>query len=200
VDGRRSNDAIVQDALALHALWKAGRLGGEVMPEDVHPPLGRSSDQLAIYFMLGMALNYQRNSYALWRACTAMFDDTATQWVFDPERVADSDPVALAGALLRHRVALQPNRHPQIWRRNAEGLVRHAGASVESLFRSQGYDVGAVRDFIQVRKADFPYLAQTAAQGQEGHRASGHRERRSLRPLSDGAAEPMGGQVGPAAV
>ncbi len=158
MDGRRSDDAIVQDALALHALWRAGRLGGEVMPEDVHPPLGRSSDQLAIYFTLGMALNYQRNSYALWRACTAMFDDMATQWAFDPERVANSDPAALAGALLRHRVALQPNRHPQIWRRNAVGLVRHAGASVESLFRSQGYDVGAVRDFIQVRKVDFPYL------------------------------------------
>jgi hypothetical protein len=156
--GRRSDKAIIQDALALHAMWKARRLGGDIMPEDVHPSLGRSSDKLALYFTLGMSLNYQRNSYALWRACTAMFDDPTTSWAFDPVCVVKGDCGALAEALLRHRVALQPNRHPQIWRRNAEGLLRHADASVETLFRSQGYDLGAVREFIQTRKSDFPYL------------------------------------------
>ena len=49
---------IADDAIRLHAMWKSGRLGGETMPEDVHPRLDRSSHQLAAYFTLGMALNY----------------------------------------------------------------------------------------------------------------------------------------------
>jgi hypothetical protein len=150
--------AIAADARSLHAMWKAGTLGGEIMPEDVHPKLDRSSDRLAAYFTLGMALNYQRDSYALWRACTAMFDDPATVWTFDPLAVCATSVEALAVALRRHKVALQPNRHPDIWRRNAAGLARHAEGSVQRLFEAQAYDLGAVRGYICARKSDFPYL------------------------------------------
>jgi hypothetical protein len=66
---------IAVDALNLHAAWKAGLLGGETMPEDVHPRTAESTDELASYFTLGMCLNYQRDSYALWRACTRAFND-----------------------------------------------------------------------------------------------------------------------------
>ena len=60
--------------------------------------------------------------------------------------------------LLHYRVALQPNRHPVIWARNAAGLVRHAGGSVRALFEQAGWDLAAVRAFLQAHKADFPYL------------------------------------------
>jgi hypothetical protein len=149
---------IAADAATLHAMWRAGALGGAVMPEDAHPALPSDSDRLAAYFTLGMALNYQRNSYALWRACTVAHDDPASAWVFDPLVVAEREPADLAAALLRHRVALQPNRHPAIWRRNAEGLARHAGGSVRTLFRTQSDDLGAVRAFLAAHKPEFPYL------------------------------------------
>jgi hypothetical protein len=155
-EGLRDDAAIAADALALHAAWKAGRLGGEVMPEDAHPPLDRASDQLAAYFTLGMSLNYQRNSYALWRACTALFE--AEPWAFDPAAVADAAPARVAAVLLDHRVALQPNRHPEIWARNAAGLVRHACGSVRALFEQAGWDLAAVRAVLQAHKTDFPYL------------------------------------------
>jgi hypothetical protein len=153
-----ADDVIAANAVLLHAMWKAGRLGGEVMPEDAHPRLPADSDQLAAYFTLGMALNYQRNSYALWRACTAMFEDPGAAWAFDPAAVAAAEPEALAEVLLRHRVALQPNRHPQIWRRNAEGLVAHAGGSVRALFERCDFDLGRIRQFIADYKTEFPYL------------------------------------------
>jgi len=56
------------------------------MPEDVYPR-SASTDDLASYFTLGMCLNYQRNSYALWRACTSMFEDPTTRWAFDMDAV-----------------------------------------------------------------------------------------------------------------
>jgi hypothetical protein len=97
----RSDTAILADALGLHAMWTAGVLGGEVMPEDAHPPLERTSESLARYFTLGMALNYQRSSYALWRACTAAFEDPQTAWVFDPASAAAAEPGLLREALLK---------------------------------------------------------------------------------------------------
>ncbi len=154
----RSDAAILADALTLHAMWKRGALGGAVMPEDAHPPLDRSSEALARYFTLGMALNYQRSSYALWTACTAAFEDPETGWVFDPAIVAEADEADLRDALLKHRVALQPSRHPDIWRRNAEGLVRHAGGSVRTLLERRGWDMGAVKALLAAEKASFPYL------------------------------------------
>lgn len=109
----RPDDLILADALSLHGRWKAGDLGGEVMPEDARPPLDRASEILARYFTLGMTLNYQRSSYTLWRACTAAFEDPATAWVFDPAAVTRAPLQELREALTRHRVALQSNRHPR---------------------------------------------------------------------------------------
>ncbi|HEX4096445.1 MAG TPA: hypothetical protein VHX64_06935, partial [Caulobacteraceae bacterium] len=152
-------DAIRRDAVQLHAAWKAGALGGEFMPEDVHPALDRSSEALARYFTLGMTLNYQRDSYALWRACTATFNDPTLSWVFEPERVAAASAGDLAQALLARRVALQPNRHPAIWRRNAEGWLRLADGQVRALFDREGGDLGRVRAVLAEHRAWFPYLS-----------------------------------------
>ncbi|HZC17751.1 MAG TPA: hypothetical protein VE309_13415 [Caulobacteraceae bacterium] len=155
----RPDDAILADAMTLHAMWKRGALGGEVMPEDAHPALDPSSEALARYFTLGMALNYQRSSYSLWKACTTAFEDAETAWVFDPELVAETTEEALRAALLKHRVALQPARHPAIWRRNAEGLVRHAGGSVRMLLESRDWDISAVKGLLAAEKPSFPYLS-----------------------------------------
>ncbi len=155
----RSDADILTDTLTLHAMWKRGALGGAVMPEDAHPRLDRSSEALGRYFTLGMALNYQRSSYSLWAACTAAFEDPQTGWVFDPARVAEASDEALRAALLKHRVALQPNRHPQIWRRNAQGLLRHAGGSVRTLLEGRAWDMGAVKVLLAKEKSSFPYLS-----------------------------------------
>ena len=154
----RTESAILVDARHLHAMWKGGLLGGEVMPEDVHPPISKESDELAAYFTLGMCLNYQRNSYGLWRACTAAFNDPDRKWVFDPVSAAAAPESELAEALLHHRVALQPSRHPAIWRKNAEAFCKHFGGSVRELFDRHGYDIIEVKAFFAQNARDFPYL------------------------------------------
>ncbi len=140
-------------------MWKRGALGGAVMPEDVRPDLDKGSEELARYFTLGMTLNYQRDSYALWRACTATYRDTATAWVFDPLAVSAAAETDLRAALLRHKVALQPNRHPDIWRRNGEGLLRHSGGDVSRLFADQGHDIARMKGFLEANRSSFPYLS-----------------------------------------
>src|SRR6201995_3938121 len=95
---------------------RRGALGGETMPEDAAPKLARDSRDLAHYFTLGMALNYQRNSYTLWKSCTAAWNVAADRWVFDPNAVVARDVDALRETLVRHRAALQPNNHVRNWR------------------------------------------------------------------------------------
>jgi hypothetical protein len=154
----RTKADLLADVRSLHDMWKKGQLGGEAMPEDAHPPLAKDSEELAAYFTLGMTLNYQRNSYALWRSCTSAFEDQRSVWVFRPEAVANAGLEELAEALGHHRIALQPRRHPEIWRRNAEGLCKHAGGRVRTLFEQCGYEVDAIRQFVVKHASDFPYL------------------------------------------
>src|SRR5262245_51584773 len=100
--------AILRRLGEIQELHRSGALGGETMPEDARPPLDRGSLELYHYLTLPMALNYQRNSYALWRAATLTFLDPDTRDVFDPLLVAEMGLERLRTGLVKHRVALQP--------------------------------------------------------------------------------------------
>lgn len=102
-------------------MYENGALGGEVMPEDALigvVPENKLPDVLT----LGMSLNYQRSSYALWRAIASAYRDESSRWIFCPQKVAAEDQASLKKILLRFRIALQPNRHPNIWFRVASGI------------------------------------------------------------------------------
>ena len=71
----------------LVAHHRSGRLQGEVMPEDANPGLAKDSEENLRYFTLPMALNYQRDSYALWKSALAAYRDPETAFLFDPDKV-----------------------------------------------------------------------------------------------------------------
>jgi len=146
---------------ALIAMHRRGALGGETMPEDAAPPLARDSRALAHYFTLGMALNYQRNSYSLWKSCTAAWDAPADRWVFDPGAVMAQDAATLRQTLVRHRVALQPNNHVRNWRTICESLVAEYDGDVRILFAQCNGDIGAIKERVRGAKKQFPYLGGT---------------------------------------
>ena len=80
--------------------YRAGELGGEVMPEDANPGLQKDSDENYAYFTLPMALNCQRNSYTLWKSAQQSYFDADTQDIFNPRTVADMDINVLREKLL----------------------------------------------------------------------------------------------------
>lgn len=140
-------------------MWQAGDLGGETMPEDVHPQLAADSLELLHYLTLSMCLNYQRNSYTLWQNCTLAYEDDATRWIFTPELAAKADVETLRAALLKHKVALQPNKHIDNWRRVAGGMVKYGAGDMRVILAQNNYDIAHIRGFIQDNRKDFPYLA-----------------------------------------
>jgi hypothetical protein len=154
---------IIDSVTNLIDAYNKGLLGGEKMPEDARPDFGDGLDHrenLFRYLTLPMALNYQRNSYALWECALKTWEDTDTSWVFDPSLVVSRSISELRDALTRYKVALQPNKQPIIWRTICETLTAGYSGSVGVFLASLDYDIGKILTYIQItNKPGFPYLS-----------------------------------------
>lgn len=140
-------------------MHKEGRLGGQTMPEDSNPGLEPSSRENYNYFTLPMALNYQRNSYKLWEAAKKTYEDEDCNDVFSPSRSANMETSELKEKLTKHKVALQPNRHTEIWQRISNSICTLFEEDIRNLFLNNNHDVSTILEFVQVRhKKSFPYL------------------------------------------
>lgn len=154
-----SADAI-DNIRALYKMWKAGLLGGDFMPEDSNPNLALDSEQNYLYFTLPMALNYQRNSYKLWEAALKAYNDTETNYLFVPSKVLASDPEQIKKDLSKYKVALQPNKHTEIWITLCNTIANDLNGSIKNLFNYNDYKVSNVINEMQVvNKKHYPYLS-----------------------------------------
>lgn len=145
----------------VHALleaYQSGRLGGEKMPEDENPHLKKDSKENYMYFTLPMALNYQRNSYVLWECANRMYANKEAKWVFDSKEVCLLPEELLKECLVKYKVALQPNKQPQIWKKICETIESKFAGDIRNLFVINDYSVKQIKEYIQNNKKDFPYL------------------------------------------
>lgn len=117
VKRHRLNDKVLIDVHNLIKMHKEGLLGGEIMPEDANPNLSKESMENYHYFTLPMALNYQRNSYLLWAAAKQTYIDENTVSIFNPNSVIHMTDEELRSHLTTYKVALQPIKHIEIWRK-----------------------------------------------------------------------------------
>ena len=129
------------------------------MPEDENPGLKRNSALNYMYFTLPISLNYQRNSYMLWKCANNMFKTHPE--VFDSKSVCAMDEDLLREILVSHKVALQPNKQPEIWKKLCQTIEGHLDGDIRNLFRWNDYSVGKIKDHIAAHKKDFPYLGGT---------------------------------------
>lgn len=144
----------------LYAMWKNGKLGGKFMPEDSNPQLKKSQEENYIYFTLPMALNYQRNSYILWEAALKTFNDRSTSYLFYPEQVVERSREYIQRDLLKHKLALQPNKHTDIWITLCNTIVNNLGGCIKNLFKECDYSVENILNEIQIKnKKNYPYLS-----------------------------------------
>jgi hypothetical protein len=156
----RSRADILADLRRLAGLHKDGLLGGEKMPEDARPPLPADSEQLLVYLTLPMALNYQRNSYRLWESATRTYVDNEAAWVFDPNRVAIAAPSLVRENLLKHKLALQPEKHTATWIGICKTLSEKYSGSVEYFLRRNEFSVKKILAALNGEdKKGFPYLS-----------------------------------------
>jgi len=155
------NTAILEQVYRLIDAHKKGLLGGEVMPEDARPSIiQEDSAENYLFLTLPMALNYQRNSYALWESAAKAFLDPECSDVFKPHSVCKMSEDTLRQKLLKHKVALQPNKHIATWLRISEVLCHHFEGDVRVLLDEAENDILLIRELVQRKyKKQFPYLS-----------------------------------------
>lgn len=138
-------------------MHKTGLLGGEVMPEDALVGVV-SEAKLPDVITLAMALNYQRNSYRLWEGVAETYTDAKRNWVFDLSAASEASPEQLREALVAHKVALQPNKHTEIWGKIAHTLAQNGGTL--QLIANHNSSIANLKEYVQkTHKRDFPYLS-----------------------------------------
>ena len=139
-------ELFLRRCILLLEAYKKGWLGQTKMPEDVHPHFTGTDEKLA-YFTLPMALNYQRNSYALWEAALKTWNDISTKDVFDVARSRVMPFETLQAKLLKHKLALQPTKHTQTWQRISQTIVENWG-SISKLVLVSNNDFLVLKFFI----------------------------------------------------
>lgn len=140
--------------------YKTGLLGQTIMPEDSNPIVEKMNreDRIA-YFTLPMALNYQRDSYKLWEATLKTFNDPETRFVFDVEKVSKSSEDKVRAALMKYKVALQPNKHINTWRTIAKTIYANWGSFMK-FFETTKEDFLILKQIVNIdHKKGFPYLS-----------------------------------------
>jgi hypothetical protein len=155
-----SDDVIVARCRSLLDAYKTGKLGQTVMPEDANPGFS-SADREArlMYFTLPMALNYQRNSYHLWESALKTFLDAETRFVFSVSEVDAKPEHEVRNALLKHKLALQPNKHIHTWRTIAHTIHNNWGTG-EKCITATNEDFLILKKTVQTDyKKGFPYLS-----------------------------------------
>lgn len=153
-------EKILLDVEALINMHKNGLLGGEIMPEDSNPHLEIGSKENYNYFTLPMALNYQRNSYKLWEAAEFTYQDSETKFLFDPEKVIETDIEKVQNALTKYKVALQKNKQTEIWITLSKTIKNLLDNDIRNVLKINDYDIEKIRNYIQKEhKKEFPYLS-----------------------------------------
>ena len=154
------DDGLIQNCHRLIEAYKTLALGNCRMPEDAAPifHLNQTEERLA-FFTLPMALNYQRDSYKLWEAATKAWNDPTTHGVFVIEQVVQMSTPDLRSKLLKHKVALQPNKHVATWQTIARTVQAH-WKDLNGLMFASNQDFLFLQKLIQQdHKKGFPYLS-----------------------------------------
>ena len=155
-------EKILEKVEKLIDMYKQGKLGGKIMPEDDNPNLERASLENYLYFTLPMALNYQRNLYKLWESALQTYQDSKTKFVFEPKKCVTRNFEDVQEALTKYKVALQKQKQTEIWIKLCNTFIELFDGDVRKLFDMFDNDIDKIREFIQItNKKKFTYLSGT---------------------------------------
>lgn len=156
----KNKQRIIRNCEVLLDAYNSGKLGDTTMPEDAHPDFKPTDDEFRLsYFTLPMSLNYQRDSFKLWESALTTFNDPETKDIFNTDLAAKMSVDQLRLNLLKHKLALQPNKHIATWSKIANTLSKNWG-SLSKFFLAADNDFLKLRNIVQKDfKKDFPYLS-----------------------------------------
>lgn len=127
---------------------------------EVNPGLPRDSRENYLYFTLPVCINFQRSSPAMWAAALATWEDEATRYLFLPERLAETPLEQIRSDLIKHKLALQPNKHTLIWTTIAQTVHEYYNDDPRNIIKEARSDASMLITLLQkTHRKRFPYLS-----------------------------------------
>src|SRR5689334_9311015 len=105
---------LIKKIIKLKEAFDAGLIP-RLHQHEVHPDLPKGDRLNYLYFTLPVSINFQRNSPAMWASAFKTFEDPETNYLFYPERVVLESREKIQKDLVKHKLALQKNKHTDIW-------------------------------------------------------------------------------------
>jgi hypothetical protein len=143
----------------LHALFQNGNIP-TLSQHEVNPGLPRGNRENYLYFTLPPCINFQRSSPALWAAALKTYEDPETRYLFFPEETAKRTRTQIQAHLLKHKLALQRNKHTDIWITVSKAFHAYFRDDPRALFEAGDWDVVRIHAIIQKEmRKEFPYIS-----------------------------------------
>jgi len=143
----------------LLALYEQGLIP-TLAQHEVNPGLPLGSRENYLYFTLPVCINFQRSSPAMWASALKTYEDETTRYVFYPERLADTPIEQIRADLVKHKLALQPNKHTLIWTTIAQTLHEYYKDDPRKIITEAESDAGQLIALLQkTHRKRFPYLS-----------------------------------------
>lgn len=149
---------ILTKVLKLYSLYHAGKIPTLAIHE-VNPGFDKSSRENYLYFTLAPSLNFQRSSPAMWASALKTWEDPETNYLFFPEEVVKKSRERVQKDIVKHKLALQKNKHTDIWIAISKAFHEFYKDDPRELFNQTEWDVLKIHQIIQKeQKKQFPYL------------------------------------------
>lgn len=153
-----NNDTkIISNVRKVIEFWNEGKIP-KLHIHEVHPDLPTNSRERYLYFTLAPALNFQRQSPALWMAALKTWEDAETNYLFFPEKVVKTDLEKVRTDLRKHKLSLQPNKHTDIWIKLCKSFNQFWQDDPRVLIKDSHSCVTRIINYLQENKKDYPYL------------------------------------------
>jgi len=142
----------------LYELFQQGKIE-KLVKHEVHPNLEKGSRENYLYFTLPPAINFQRSSPAMWQAALKTWSDSKTNYLFFPEKIARKSFGTIQKDLLKYNLALQRNKHTEIWIKISHTLNKYFDNDPKKVLETGEFDIEQILKLIQTdQKEHFPYL------------------------------------------
>ncbi|HDQ71349.1 MAG TPA: hypothetical protein ENN19_04535 [Chloroflexi bacterium] len=143
----------------LDAFRDQGIFGKTSMPAHVLPQAVERGSREHLHFVtLTTAINYMRDSDALWEASRRTYADPKTRYLYTPRQVAQTDAEKLIADMKRYRLAKKSTKDADIWQTICITLTRHFDGDVYNLLNRANFDACLILETIRDRRYQFPYI------------------------------------------
>ncbi|OGM30086.1 hypothetical protein A2801_03175 [Candidatus Woesebacteria bacterium RIFCSPHIGHO2_01_FULL_41_10] len=159
MNSKSEKDKTLIRIVRLYEIFQAGEI--PTLPNhEVNPGFKKDSRENYLYFTLPPCLNFQRSSPAMWASALKTYEDPDTRYLFFPEEVVKKTREQIQKDITKHKLALQPNKHTDIWITICKTLHDHYHDDPRSVLKEGDCDAGKIIDLIQKQKKKlFPYLS-----------------------------------------